>query len=564
MTRRTWLLVLALASGNFAGSVGGEEPAAPTYESAIRGLFARRCTICHRASKRDQSDISGGLALDSYEAVLAGSPRAKVVVPGNAAASAVVSRLDEANADKRMPLDDQPLPAAERAIVRRWIEAGAPRGVPVRAVAASKGSLAVAATTVRRSSAVRRLDVVLPTDVTLAPGTLGAVQGGALSVSLRVGPLAPVSALAVRGDRQLLAVGTYAQVVLWDLNEGRPVGALADIPGPVHAVAFSRDGRRLAVGAGLPARSGVVRVYSVPDGTLIHDFDGHEDVVYSVAFRPDGAQLASASFDQTVRLWGLGLGRLDGVFRGHSDFVYSVAYTTDGRAVLTSGKDRTIKRVNARTLKEERTYSDHNDDVLTVAAHPDGKRFVSAGNEPLLRWWNVDGDKPTARRGGHSGPVQQLAFSVDGRRLISASGDRTVRLWDGKTGSAIRQLAGPAEWQYAAAIADDGKLAAAGGWDGLVRLWDADSGRLLATLVQPRGATSSPGAGSPTSDWFALTPGGQAAGSAEVLPLATWRVGDTTLPTDAARAVCVCPDLVARALRGEAVGAVSFPTGKGK
>ena len=154
--------------------------------------------------------------------------------------------------------------------------------------------------------------------------------------------------------------------------------------------------------------------------------------MFAVALRPDGAQLASASFDQTVRLWDLGQGRPAGVFRGHSDFVYAVAYTPDGRHLLTAGKDRTIKRINVRTLKEERTYSGHDHEVLAVAVHPDGKRFVSAGNEPQIRWWALDGEKPTARRGGHAGPVHQLAFSGDGRRLISAGGDRSVRLWDGR------------------------------------------------------------------------------------------------------------------------------------
>jgi WD40 repeat protein len=552
--------LLSLAITGFTATARAGDSPAPTYEHDIKPLLAKRCTVCHRASKRDNPDISGGLALDSYDAVLAGTKREKVVVPGRSAASELARRLADSDEDRRMPLDDDPLPGPQRELICRWIDMGALRGVPVKTAGATTGAL-------DRSHRVRwvhSLEVVLPSDVKLAPGTLNAVQGGALSVSLQIGPLPAVTALALRGDSRLLAVGTYGQVVLWDLYDGRPAGALVDIPGPVHALAFNRDGRRLAVGAGLPARSGAVRIYSVPDGTLIHDFEGHDDVVYSVAFRPDGAQLASASFDQTVRLWNLGLGRADGVFRGHSDFVYSVTYTPDGRTLMTSGKDRTIQRINVRTLKEERTYSGHDEDVLAVAMHPDGKRFVSAGNEPQLRWWNLDGDKPSARRGGHSGPVQQLAFSGDGRRLISAAGDGSVRLWDGTSGAPIRQLAGPVEWQYAAAITDDGKLAAAGGWDGLLRLWDADSGRLLVTLVQPPVASGSPGALTPLPDWLAVTPGGQVAGSDAMLQVAQWRAGGVTLSTEAARAVCDCADDVARAMRGEPVKAVSFSPKKGK
>ncbi len=313
-------------------------------------------------------------------------------------------------------------------------------------------------------------------------------QGGAVQLALKVGPLPAVTALAFRGDGRALAVGTYGQVVVWDLADGQPALFLSDVPGPVHALAFSRDGKRLAVGAGLPARSGIVRVYDVPGGTLLHEFDGHGDVVFGLAFRPDGGQLASASFDQTVRLWDLVRGRPAGVFRGHTDFVYDVAYDRDGRTLLSVGKDRSIKRIDGVKLKELQTYSDHNDDVLALAVAPDGAggKFVTSGNEPQLRWWSADGEKPTQRIGGHGGPVHQLAFSSDGRRLISAGGDGTVRLWDGHTGASQKSLAGATDWQYAVALSGDARLAAGGGWDGLVRIWDADSGQLRAhTLLQP-------------------------------------------------------------------------------
>ncbi|MGP0068877.1 MAG: c-type cytochrome domain-containing protein [Isosphaeraceae bacterium] len=554
---------LLIATAGQGATVLAADPPTPSYERNIKPILARRCVVCHSARNRDDLDLSGGLALDTYDAIMNGTGRRKVVISGRSAGSELVRRLSEPDEDLRMPLQDTPLPQPQRELIGRWIDAGASRGVPSATTASAPTPNGVAS--IGRPRRGPAMDVILPTDVKLPPGTLKTSKGGPMEIVLPAGPLPAVGSLAFRGDNRLLAVGTYGQVVIWDLVEGRPAGEILGIPGPVHALAFSRDGRRLAIGAGLPARSGVVRIYSVPDGSLLHDFAGHKDVVFALSLRPDGAQLASASFDQTVRLWDLGRAQAAGVFRGHSDFVYAVAYTPDGRHLLTAGKDRTIKRIDVRTLKEERTYSGHDQEVLALAVHPDGSRFVSAGDEPQIRWWTVDGDSPTARRGGHAGPVHQLAFSGDGRRLISAGGDHTVRLWDARTGASLRQLRGPADWQYAVAIADDARLAAAGGWDGLVRLWDAESGRLLATLVQPLSASSADTADSEqrTTDrieWFAVCPEGYVAGSPGWIGAAKWRAGDVSLGVDPVRAVCVHPDSVARALRGEAIKAVSFPT----
>jgi hypothetical protein len=545
----------ALFSFIVAASAFADDSSAPTYEKDIKPLFAKRCTGCHRASRRSMLDLSGGLALDSFEGIQAGSVRHKVIAPGKARDSELMRRLADPDEDRRMPLQDKPLSPSQLDLLSRWIDSGTPRGT-----ATAPASTATAKPP-HQVHFVRSLDVVLPCDVKIEPGSTGAAKGGVLAVSLRVGPLPAVTALSFRGDGRLLAVGTYGQVLLWDREEGCPAGTIREIPGPVHALAFSRDGRRLAVGAGLPARSGVARLYTVPEGALIHDFTGHDDVVFALALRPDGGQLATASFDQTVRLWDLGQGSPAGVFRGHSDFVYSVSYTSDGRSLLTGAKDRTIKRLNTRTLKEERTYSGHDEEVLSVAVHPDGKRFVSAGGEPQIRWWGLDADKPQMRQGGHSGSVHQLAFSGDGRWLVSSGSDKTVRLWNGMTGEPAKQLQAT-DWQYAAAITDDGTMAAAGGWDGQVRLWDTASGRLCATLVQPPGVTETTGemVTRPDIDWLAITPGGHVAGSARMIEMLTWRAGEVKLPSSAARAVCDRPAMVARAMRGELTGIVTFPS----
>src|SRR5262245_39051436 len=100
----------------------GDDP--PTYERDVRPLLAKRCAVCHNAKKIDEPDLSGGLALDSYDAALRGTAKHKVIEPGKADASELARRLSDPDEDRRMPLGEGPLPEAQRALIRRWIDAG--------------------------------------------------------------------------------------------------------------------------------------------------------------------------------------------------------------------------------------------------------------------------------------------------------------------------------------------------------------------------------------------------------------------------------------------------------
>jgi WD40 repeat protein len=71
--------------------------------------------------------------------------------------------------------------------------------------------------------------------------------------------------------------------------------------------------------------------------------EGHTDKCRTVAFSPDGGQLASGSDDRTIRLWNIQTGALLQVLSGHRDAIHSVAYSPNGTLLASGSTDNSIR-----------------------------------------------------------------------------------------------------------------------------------------------------------------------------------------------------------------------------
>lgn len=108
-----------------------------------------------------------------------------------------------------------------------------------------------------------------------------------------------------------------------------------------------------------------------------------------VSFSPTDHLLASASWDNTVRLWRSDGTLLKTLLKGYSDSVNSVTFSPNGEILAAAGWDSTVK-IWSHDGKLIKTLNGHHAPVLSVSFSPDSQTLASAGNDNTIILWNLD------------------------------------------------------------------------------------------------------------------------------------------------------------------------------
>lgn len=251
-----------------------------------------------------------------------------------------------------------------------------------------------------------------------------------------------------------------------------------------HGVAgavYSPDGTLFATASA----DNSAKLWRASDGYLVRTLVGHTAAVQRVAFSADGASVVTAGWDNKLRIWNVADGALIRTISQAGTFFNTAAFSPDGQFVCAAGGPTgSIGLWNAATGALVRTFTGHTDSVNDVAFAPNGLRFASAGADDTVRVWNVAAGTQAWSVTAHDTHAVSVDYSPDGLVLASAGGvtQPRAKTWNAATGAPIKTYLGQTHSSNDVQFSPDGVRIAASGGDGQVRIWNVASGALQVSL----------------------------------------------------------------------------------
>ncbi|HEY7155306.1 MAG TPA: sigma-70 family RNA polymerase sigma factor [Gemmataceae bacterium] len=281
----------------------------------------------------------------------------------------------------------------------------------------------------------------------------------------------------------------------WDLATGKE---LLHLPDPINTIiediTLSPDGKHLA--AGTSDYDDRVLLWDTTTGRKILDFEGHHSFTTAAVFTPDGQHLWTGGFDGTIRYWSIDSGKPLRRFAWQEDksenLVFSLALRPDGKMLAGAVEHRTSKLIDhdihlwdLTTGKEREPLREHDSRAITFS--PDGRLLASRGDRTICLWDAATSKVRWFVRSPETG-AKGVALASDGRRVIGALDKETIGFWDVQTGRLTRQLSAGRLTGGGSIplLSPDGRILVTGDGDQLLRVWEVASGKERCRIERPK------------------------------------------------------------------------------
>jgi WD40 repeat protein len=290
-------------------------------------------------------------------------------------------------------------------------------------------------------------------------------------------------ALIPGGSNRLVAGFTEGAIVLVDTSNGNILRSdnREDQQSTINSVAWSPNGAQIATGS----TDGNVQIWNAQTLQLVRTIGADNLSIRSVAWSPDSTRVVSGSGDGHTVIWNAADGQEIRTLGEETDDHQSeepeagilvVAWRPNGQDIETSAEDGTTYAwgVNEPPGEELLSYTGnvHQPDTMSIAYNSDGSRIAKGNIDGGLFSQNPETELDQINMVGHTASVNSVCWSRDNSLIVSGSSDNTARIWNAATGANLQVLQGHTNWVTSVAISPDNSYIFSASRDRTIKVWE--------------------------------------------------------------------------------------------
>ncbi len=272
-----------------------------------------------------------------------------------------------------------------------------------------------------------------------------------------------------------LSGADYYAIGTWSLDaKSRTMTAIVADGSPPHWTA----GRPTITGVGAAS---TLKLWDAA-GQFLHELKGHTSTVAAFAWSPDGKQIATASYDNTVRIWDATTGDAKRTLAQHIGPATAVGWSPDGKQIASGSHDKTVIVWDAVAGTALKTLTDHTDRVAFVEWSPGTSGHLATGANDgdthlyeTKKWTKLKSIDDTS-------PVRSAVWSTDGKQLVVGHADSGARIVAVPTAKRLANLLANGSPPDLTAMAWSPNLLATGYGYHKLNIWAHKTGQKIHTL----------------------------------------------------------------------------------
>ncbi len=266
----------------------------------------------------------------------------------------------------------------------------------------------------------------------------------------------------------------------------KPDFVSSDYSEPLFSLAFSPDGRTMAVG-GKHDRVFLMDTVTRERTAILK---GHKSPIECLDFNFNGTLLAAGASDGMITIWNMQDRKIEAHLEdpflsdplAHARSVRSLVFSPDGRLLATGCDDATVKLVDVKTLQIVRIFDKANTRIASVEFSPNGRFLAVAGKNPQPLLWEMDTGRVITLPPEHQKSVCSISFNHDGSLLATSDQAGIIKIWDLARFESRLTLYAHFGAVETVSFSPDGAILASGSSDTSLKLWDVETGECLLTL----------------------------------------------------------------------------------